>query len=163
MKDTESWLTCHGALQLIFSRFSFSVKALVWCQNDHFPFIFSKYRNNTAHYNTLTVIYASCCNPLNKTQHISHSIKINISASMFNCVAVKDGNRWLLGSQVMEQNASRMRNATFQKMQCFYIITVNFNVSIYYRVVQNWRVLVKGSSKIGKDKDSGGEWLKMCL
>ena len=58
-------------------------------------------------------------------------LEIGIIAYMFNCTAVKRSVAWC---QVVERKALQMRNATFQETQCFYAGTVNFNVSVYYRV-----------------------------
>ena len=41
----------------------------------------------------------------------------------------------------------------YEKRQCFYVVTVNFNVSVYYHVTLNGHMFLK----VSKDKDSGCE------
>ena len=43
----------------------------------------------------------------------------------------------LFGSRVTKQNASRTWNASFRENTMFYVVTVNCDVSVYYRVTEN--------------------------
>ena len=74
-----------------------------------------------------------------KTQRIAHFMKIEIRPEigipMCNCAAGKKMK--VIGCLVPELQ-SEMRSGCgtqlFEKTQCFYVATVNFNVSAYYRV-----------------------------
>ena len=61
-------------------------------------------------------------------------IRPEIGKSMCNCAMVKNGTDRLFGSQVADQTTSQMRNVTFREIAIFYVATVCFNFSVYYRV-----------------------------
>ena len=59
-------------------------------------------------------------------------IRLDIGVAMCNCAARK---KW---KQSVPELQSKMRSGCgmqfFEKAQCFYVATVNFNVFVYYRV-----------------------------
>ena len=89
--------------------------------------------------NSMARLTCFICDPLSKTWHIPDFMKIEIrpeiDISMFSCAAVKKME--VIGCLVPSYGGKRIADAECKfsrRTQYFYTVTVNCNVSVYYRV-----------------------------